>query len=49
MGNMPRIMHALVDGLAAAWMAGISHTNLHPFNVDIDFTKDMKSCIGIID
>ena len=30
--TMPHIMHALVEGLAAAHVAGIVHTDLHPFN-----------------
>ena len=47
--NMPHIMHALVDGMAAAHMAGILHTDLHPFNVVLDFTKDLKARVGIID
>lgn len=47
--NMPHIMHALVDGMAAAHMAGIVHFDLHPFNVVLDFTKDVKARIGIID
>ena len=40
--NIPHIMHALVDGMATAHMAGIVHTNVHPFNIVIDFTKDLK-------
>lgn len=47
--NMPNIMHALVDGIAAAHSAGIIHTDLHPFNIMLDFTRDVKARIGIID
>lgn len=47
--NMPHIMHALVDGLAAAHTAGIIHTDLHPFNIVLDFTRDLKTRVGIID
>ena len=47
--NMPHIMHALVDGMATAHMAGIIHTDVHPFNIVLDFTKDLKVQIGIID
>ena len=47
--NMPHIMHALVDGMAAAHMEGIVHTDIHPFNIVLDFIKDLKVQIGIID
>ena len=40
--NMPHIMHALVDGMATAHMAGIVHTDVHPFNIVLDLTKDLK-------
>ena len=40
--NMPHIMHALVDGMATAHMARIIHTDVHPFNTLLDFTKDLK-------
>ena len=40
--TMPHIMHALVDGMATAHMAGIVHTDVHPFNIVLDFTKDLK-------
>lgn len=52
--NMPHIMNALVDGMAAthmaaAHMAEIVHIHLHPFNVVLDFTKGVKARVGIID
>ena len=47
--NMPHIMHALVDGMVAAHMAEIVHTNIHTFNLVLDFMKDLKVQIGIID
>ena len=47
--NMPHIMHAIVAGMNAAHMAGILHTDLHPFNVMLDFTRDMHVHVGIID
>lgn len=47
--NMPHIMHAIVAGMNAAHMAGILHTDLHPFNVMLDFTRDMHVRVGIID
>ena len=47
--HMPHIMHALVDGLKAAHMAGIIHTDLHPFNIVLDFIQMQKPRIGIID
>ena len=47
--NMLHIMHALVDGMAIDHMARIVHTNVNPFNIVLDFTKDMKVQIGIID
>ena len=47
--NMPHIMHALVDGMATDHMVGIVHTSVHPFNIVLDFTKDLKVQIGIID
>ena len=40
--NMSHIMHALVDGMATAHMAGIVHTNVHPFNIVLDFMKGLK-------
>ena len=46
---MPHIVHALVDGMATAHMARIVHTDVHPFNIVLDFTKDLKVQIGIID
>ena len=39
--NMPHIMHAIVDGLCASHMAGILHTDFHPFNLMLDFTRDL--------
>lgn len=47
--NMPHIMHAIVEGLNAAHMAGILHTDLHPFNIMLDFTRDTHVRVGIID
>ena len=47
--KMPHIMHALVDGMVAAHMAGIIHLDLHLFNIVMDFTKDQKARAGIID
>lgn len=47
--NMPHIMHAIVDGMNAAHMAGIVHTDLHPFNIMLNFTRDMHVRVGIID
>ena len=42
-------MHALVDGMAIAHMAGIVHTDVQPSNIVLDFMKDLKIQIGIID
>ena len=47
--NMPHIMHVLVDGLKAAHMASIIHTNMHPFNIVMDFMLTQQPGFGIID
>lgn len=47
--NMPHIMHAIIVGMNAAHMPKILHTDLHPFNVMLDFTRDMHVRVGIID
>ena len=47
--NMPHIMHDCIDGMVVVHMVGILHININPFNLVIDFTKDLKFQVGIID
>ena len=47
--NILPIMHAVIDGMAAAHSAGVLHTDLHAFNIVLDFTRDMHVRVGIID
>ena len=46
---MPHIMHAIIDGVTEAHTAGMTHNDLHAFNIVLDFTKDNKPRVGIID
>ena len=46
---MPAILHAIVDGVAAAHASGIIHCDLHPFNIMLDFTRTEQPRVGIID
>ncbi|MCO5566894.1 hypothetical protein L7F22_020577 [Adiantum nelumboides] len=40
---------ALVKALQFADDEGVAHNDLHPWNIIVDFTKDLTPCIGIID
>ncbi|KAI5059692.1 hypothetical protein GOP47_0026011 [Adiantum capillus-veneris] len=43
------VIHALVQALAHAHPTGVLHTDLHPWNVMLDFTEDGILRVGIID
>lgn len=47
--NMTNVMHAMADGMRTAHGAGIVHCDLHSKNVVLDFTKENKVRVGIID
>lgn len=47
--NMAHILHAQIDVMAMTHIIGILHTNLHPFNIVMDFIKDLVPQVNIID